>query len=293
MTSPASKQCGEVAPAGRITHSELVEMFGERLPIEALALLGDPPLYDTIEETRAALRDLAAQHRTTGDLREAIATIIHDELDGLAPRGPDTAVQHALGRIAQRILAGPLADLRDSLAIAQETTISLRMAHSEDAATIADLRARTEAAEAAVERLTRQRDEALAALSASRTCDGSGGGAGEVFGAHCAAPPPPSAPASGTGSQPLFQRETARTGSGRECGRSQDGTSGTSVLRAEWCDHCHMSWGAIWVRQPDGRLSSLPCPKCGGHGCYLAEDAAAPATGGQHGDRAPTEADLR
>lgn len=54
MTDPA-----EIAK-GPITQEEMIEMFGEAMPIEAVRLIWHSPPHATIGEVRAELRRLAA-----------------------------------------------------------------------------------------------------------------------------------------------------------------------------------------------------------------------------------------
>lgn len=48
-----------VAADARITQAEMVALFGETMPIEAVTLLWDSPGTKTIGEIRAELRELA------------------------------------------------------------------------------------------------------------------------------------------------------------------------------------------------------------------------------------------
>lgn len=50
-------------PDNRITQAEMMEMFGERIPIEAVNLLWDSPGDWTIKQVRERLRVIAAEKK--------------------------------------------------------------------------------------------------------------------------------------------------------------------------------------------------------------------------------------
>lgn len=48
----------------KITREEMIEMFGEMMPIEAVSLLWEAPGEMTLGEMRAELRRIAAQRKS-------------------------------------------------------------------------------------------------------------------------------------------------------------------------------------------------------------------------------------
>ena len=51
----------------RITREEMIEMFGEPMPMVALKLLWDAPDTKTIGELRAELREIARRRKACGE----------------------------------------------------------------------------------------------------------------------------------------------------------------------------------------------------------------------------------
>src|SRR5438045_2017209 len=51
----------------RITQQEMVELFGEEMPVEAWSLMADAPAEWTLAQVREKLREIAIQKRAASD----------------------------------------------------------------------------------------------------------------------------------------------------------------------------------------------------------------------------------
>ena len=66
--------------AAKITREELIGLFGDHLPMAAVALITEPFPHPTITETRQALRQMAAELKSLGGVRGKLSSCSGEEI---------------------------------------------------------------------------------------------------------------------------------------------------------------------------------------------------------------------